>query len=230
MSGTSPVRVLVSDSHPLFAQGVAAVLRGGDRFWVEVAPVPPGELSGLDSYPLAVLGVDADVRGVWAACDHLLSVSRGQQVRFVLLLPGRSEFEMTAAASLGAAAVLPRSASPESLREAAHAVSEGRTLVASGLAERMLSDFATMLRRSREATEFDLSRRELEVLALVAQGRSNREVAAALHISDNTVKNHVRRLLEKLGAQSRTEAVAIAARNGIIAVGQGVWSPTAERA
>ena len=227
---TTPVRVLVSDSHALYAWGMAAVLREDPHPWVQVAETDPGGLSQHDSADVAVIGIDGDVRAVWTICDHLLSIWSARAPRIVLLLPGKSDFEMTAAASVGASAVLPRTTTTGGLREAVQTVASGGSLVASGLAERLLDDVAGMLRRRREQTEIHLSTRELQVLDEVAQGRSNREVAAALHISENTVKNHVRRIMEKLGASSRTEAVAMAARHGLVVLGQGVINPSARRA
>jgi DNA-binding NarL/FixJ family response regulator len=216
---TTPVRVLVSDSHALYALGMAAVLREDPRLWVQVAESDPGALGAHDAADLAVVGIDGDVRAVWSVCDHLLSVWVARPPRIVLVLPGKSDFEMTAAASLGASAVLPRTTTTSALREAVRTVAAGGSMVASGL-----------LRRRREQAEIHLSARELQVLDEVAQGRSNREVASTLHISENTVKNHMRRIMEKLGASSRTEAVAVAARNGLVVLGQGVINPSARRA
>jgi len=221
----SPTRVLVADTHPLQAYGVAAVLRSNPQLWVQVADVPPGRLSSLDGADLAVLGIEDDVSGIWRSCDHLQGL-RPELTALVLLLPGRSEFEMTAAASVGAAAVLPRHASIPALREAIDVVADGRRLVAPGMAERMLDDFAGMLRRSRERSRIDLTTREIEVLELVAAGRSNKAIAGQLHIAENTVKNHVRRIMEKLGAASRTEAVAVALRTGVMVAGHSM-PPTA---
>ena len=92
--------------------------------------------------------------------------------------------------------------------------------MASGMAERMLADFAGMLRRRREASGVDLSKREQEVLELIALGYSKPLNRGALHVSDNTVKNHVARILEKLGAGSRTEALVVAVRAGLVEIGQ----------
>jgi DNA-binding NarL/FixJ family response regulator len=231
MSDRAPTRVFISDSQPIYAHGIAAALRGAGDLWVSVTETAPGELLGHDAADVLVVGVEGDVHGVWAACDHLLALLLTPPApRVVLLLPGRSEFEMTAAASLGAAAVLPRTSSPPALLDAVRAVADGRTLVAAGMAERMLSEFAGMLRRSREAAEIDLSKREREVLALVAEGRSNRDIAGRLHISENTVKNHVRRIMEKTGTSSRTGAVAEAAKQGLLVVGHSTTIPSARRA
>lgn len=227
---TTPVRVLVSDSHAVYALGLASVLREDPQLWVQVAESEPSALGPHDVPEMAVIGIDGDVREVWAICDHLLTIWSTRPPRIVLVLPGKSDFEMTAAASLGASAVLSRTTTTNGLREAVRTVAAGGSMVASGLAERLLDDVAGMLRRRREQAEIHLSPRELQVLDEVAQGRSNREVASALHISENTVKNHVRRIMEKLGASSRTEAVALAARNGLVVLGQGVINPSAWRA
>jgi len=229
-SPAQPLRVTVCDTHPIYAHGVATLLREDPGLWVQLVDGEPGGLSGSDAGDLAVIGIDGEVRTIWAVCDHLLEVWAGRSTRVVMVLPGRSDFEMTAAASLGAAAILPRTTSPGQLAQAVRTVAGGGSMVSSGLAERLLEDVAGMLRRRREQTEIHLSARELQVLDEVAQGRSNREIGATLHISENTVKNHVRRLMEKLGANSRTEAVAVAARNGLVVLGQGVVNPSARRA
>lgn len=226
----TPARILISDDYPLFARGLAEALRDRADLWVNVANDPPSSLTDPGSVDVLVAGVEGDVTVIWEACDHLRTALAPQPPPIVLLLPGRSEFEMTAAAELDAAAVLPRSATVAALGDALTAVIEGRTLVAAGMAERMLSDFAGLLRRRREASGVDLSRREQQVLELIADGRSNRDIAAVLHLSDHTVKNHVRRILEKLGAESRTEALVIAVRAGIVVVGQSNWSPSPRRA
>ena len=216
----APTRALVGDTHPLFALGVAEALRADQRLWVQVLDGEPSSVSARDTGEVAVIGIDGDVRVVWETCDHLHATWGNTGPRVVLLLPGRSQFEMTAAASMGAAAVLPRSASPAMLHEAVQAVAAGRSLVGDGMAERLLDEFAGMLRQRREQRDTGLTARETQVLSLVAEGRSNREIAGILHLSESTVKNHVRRLLEKLGAASRTEAVAVAARSGMVVLGR----------
>lgn len=222
MPEDSPVtRTLVVDTHPMFALGVAEALRAQVGLWVQLLAGEPRGVTASDQADVAVVGIDGDVRTIWEICDHLHSVWVNQGPRVVLILPGRSQFEMTAAASMGAAAVLPRTAGAASIVEAVQAVVSGRSLVGGGLAGRMLDEFAGLLRQRREQADTGLTPRETEVLQLVSQGRSNREISASLHISENTVKNHMRRLMEKLGAASRTEAVAVAARSGMIQLGQG---------
>jgi two-component system NarL family response regulator len=87
------------------------------------------------------------------------------------------------------------------------------------MASKLLNEFNTLVKRAEEKQQFPAPRltdRELEVLKLVAQGMSNREIAEQLYISENTVKNHVRNILEKLHLHSRMEAVVYAVREKLL--------------
>jgi two-component system NarL family response regulator len=109
--------------------------------------------------------------------------------------------------SAGARGAVDRDIEEMALVQAARAVADGRTVVNAGA--------RTDAAGSRPPT---LTRRESQVLALLCAGRTNHEIAEALVISDNTVKNHVRRLYEKLQVRSRTEAVVRAARWGLVRI------------
>ena len=118
--------------------------------------------------------------------------------------------------SAGARGAVDRDIDEAALVQAARAVAEGRTVVNAGAR----ADGAG----GRPPT---LTRREAQVLSLLCSGSTNREIAEALVISDNTVKNHVRRLYEKLQVRSRTEAVVRAARWGLVRIdGEGSLSGT----
>ena len=89
------------------------------------------------------------------------------------------------------------------------------------MASKLLTEFATMARRGKDAEQVPLPRlteRELEVLKLVARGLNNRDIAKELFISENTVKNHVRNILEKLQLHSRMEAVVYAVREKLLEI------------
>jgi len=120
-----------------------------------------------------------------------------------------------AAAALagGARGVLPRSAAPRRMHAALHAVAESELVIDETFAN-------ALLRRARPAVAMiaPLTRREREVLQLLAAGMTNKEIASRLGITDHTVKFHVNGILGKLGAVTRTEAVVEAARRGLIAV------------
>lgn len=112
----------------------------------------------------------------------------------------------------GAMAVLPRGVDAAALGAAVSAVLEGLAV-----SDPSLEPSPSAMPRRDEAEE-NLTPRELEVLGLVAEGLSNKAVAARLGIRESTVKDHVNSILEKLGAQSRTEAVTLALRRGLIAI------------
>jgi len=118
----------------------------------------------------------------------------------------------------GASGFLLKDASPEELVHAVRVVAAGDALLSPGITRRMIEQFAA--RRPRPARDAgvlaQLTDREREVLMLVAQGRSNREVGAELFISDHTVKTHVGRLLTKLGARDRVQLVIFAYDNGLV--------------
>ncbi|MEY4170183.1 MAG: hypothetical protein RLZ94_1256 [Actinomycetota bacterium] len=129
--------------------------------------------------------------------------------RLLVLVGGPTADELGALVSAGARGAVDRDLDEAALMSAAHAVADGRTVVNAGT-------------RSSGATTRppDLTRREFQVLALLGEGRTNHQIAEALVISENTVKNHVRRLYEKLQVRSRTEAVVKAARWGLVRLGE----------
>ena len=140
---------------------------------------------------------------------RLVDLSRAGQL--VIALVTNSE-QARRVRAVGAAAVLPRSVDAPALGAALAAVLEGLTV----------SD-PTLEAPSGESLDLDdigesLTPRELEVLGRIAEGLSNKAIAARLGIRESTVKDHVNSLLDKLGAQSRTEAVTLALRRGLIAI------------
>ena len=95
----------------------------------------------------------------------------------------------------------------------------GQSLISPSMASKLLGEFSNLAKRAEERTSVPaprLTERELEVLRLVAQGKSNREIAGDLYISENTVKNHVRNILEKLHLHTRMEAVMYAVREKLL--------------
>ena len=119
----------------------------------------------------------------------------------------------------GASGFLLKDATPEELVQAVRVVAAGDALLSPGITRRMIEQFAA--RRPRPPRDAgilaQLTDREREVLMLIAQGRSNREVGAELFISDHTVKTHVGKLLMKLGARDRVQLVIFAYDNGLVA-------------
>ena len=108
-----------------------------------------------------------------------------------------------------------------SFSSAVNAALRGQAWVSDSLTAAMTSDLGVQLRRGQQAADYGLTPRENEILQLMATGLSNRDIAVRLFISHNTVKNHVRAVLDKLHAATRTEAVMIGARVGLIDLATG---------
>ena len=116
----------------------------------------------------------------------------------------------------GALGYLLKSCTPEELAGAIRTVHAGETIVSPGIAREALAAFEGKDEIEDEATMLSLTERELEIVGSLAQGKSNKEIARALYISDNTVRNHIANIYKKLHINDRTQAVLYAIRNGLV--------------
>ena len=139
--------------------------------------------------------------------------------RIIMLTVSDEEADLYEAIKGGASGYLLKDASTDEVAQAVRVVADGQSLISPSMAMKLLDEFKQMSRqdRSQPATP-RLTERELEVLRLVAQGLNNREIAKQLFISENTVKNHVRNILEKLQLHSRMEAVMYAVREKLLEI------------
>lgn len=214
------MRVVVADHQPLFRRGVADVLAD------EPDLVVVGETDDADDLVEVVTRGRADVvlldlgvRGGGVEACTLLRESR-PDVRVVVLAHAEDDSDLAGAVRAGARGYLLKDTTPAELVHAVREVAAGSSLLSPAMASRLLDEFAVLVRRQDAPAEGTgaLSRRELEVLTLVAQGLNNRAIAEQLFISENTVKNHVRNIHEKLQVHSRMEAVVIAVRAGVLQI------------
>ena len=217
----APVRVLVVDDHALFRRGLGLVLESEDGIEV-VGEAGDGAAGLARAAALAPDVVLMDVRmptmsGIDAA-RHL--AEQVPTARVVMLTVSDDEEDLYEAIKVGAAGYLLKEISVEEVAGAVRSVMQGHTLISPSIAGKLLGEFASLASRcadrSPEVAPPRLTPRELEVLRLVAQGRTNREVGALLHISENTVKNHVRNILGKLQLHSRIQAVLYAVREQLL--------------
>jgi two-component system NarL family response regulator len=131
------------------------------------------------------------------------------------------EADLYDAIKAGAMGYLLKEISIEEVASAIRAVHGGQSLISPSLASKLITEFATMRRGGDDPKQVPAPRltdRELEVLKLVAKGLANRDIAKQLYISENTVKNHIRNILEKLQLHSRIQAVAYALREKILEI------------
>jgi len=141
------------------------------------------------------------------------------QTKIMVLTHAKQESTLFRALKLGARAYLTKHIGVDDLISSIHRVHAGEVIISAPMAAKMLNEFAS-LEDKKDAQQADqetnLSKRELEVLQLVAGGTTNKEVAEALFISENTVKGHLSRILEKMNVRNRQQAVVMAMEKGII--------------
>ena len=137
--------------------------------------------------------------------------------KIVMLTVSDEEADLYEAVKNGASGYLLKDSSIEEVAQGIRVVAEGQSLISPSMAAKLIDEFKTMSRPDRsQGPALKLTERELDVLRLVAKGLSNRDVAHRLAISENTVKNHVRNMLEKLQLRSRMEAAMYAVREKLV--------------
>ena len=215
---SEPVRVVVVDDQELFRRGLTMLL--GIEDGIEVV----GEASnGIDGVSLVVSSVPdvvlLDVRmpkqsGIEACVAIKEAVP---MTKIIMLTVSDDEADLYEAVKSGASGYLLKDSSIEEVAQGIRVVADGQSLISPSMAAKLIDEFKTMSKPDRTAgPALKLTERELEVLRFVARGLSNRDVAAQLAISENTVKNHVRNILEKLQLHSRMEAVMYAVREKLL--------------
>lgn len=217
---TDRIRVMICDDHALFRRGLIMVLEAEDDIEV-VGEAEDGRDAVervADIVPDVVL---MDVRmpeidGIEAT--RLIS-DQAPSAKILMLTVSDEESDLYEAIKAGATGYLLKEISIEEVASAVRAVVSGQSLISPSMASKLLTEFTNLAKRADERTSVPtprLTERELEVLRLVAQGMSNREIAGELYISENTVKNHVRNILEKLHLHTRMEAVMYAVREKLL--------------
>lgn len=205
------MRVLVVDDHPVVRQGLIAILRFEPDLELvgEAADGREAVRLILERRPDVVL---LDLRLPELSGVEVMRAVRPQapEVRFLVLTTYDTEMYIAPALAAGARGYLLKDAAPDELVRGVRAVMEGRAALEPSVAARLLD-------RMAEPEGGELSEREREVLALLVRGASNKGIAHQLGLSENTVKAHVAHIFNKLGVQSRAEAVAVALQRGLVA-------------
>lgn len=220
--GAVSIRVLLVDDHALFRRGVASVLAREPDLTVvgEASDAEQALARAKELHPdVVLLDVKMPGRSGLEVCAELVEAVPG--VRVVMLTISDAEDDLYAAVRAGASGYLLKEISPEDVVAAVRSVHAGQSLISPTMAGKLLTEFAAMVRREDELRDSGAPRltdRELEVLKLVARGLNNRDIAHELFISENTVKNHVRNILEKLQLHSRMEAVVYAVREKLLEI------------
>jgi len=214
-----PIRVLLVDDHVLFRKGLASLIDPLEDMEV-VGEAGDGREAlerARELMPDLIL-MDIHMPGWDGLKATQLIKEEMPYVKIVMLTISDDDEDIFEAIKSGAQGYLLKNLEPEELFEMLRGVYRGEAPISGLTAARILDEFARLARRKSSGSNSgeSLTPREREVLQLVAQGATNKEIASQLFIAGNTVKNHLRNILAKLHVQNRVQAAAYALREGLI--------------
>jgi len=209
MSDVKTIRVLSADDHPLLREGIATLINSQpDMKLIAEAANGQEAIHQFNQHRPDVTLMDLrlpDISGI----DAVIAIrSQHPEARIIMLTTFEGDVEIQRALEAGARGYLLKSMPPKDMVEAIRQVHAGKKRIPAEIASHLAEHMGD------EA----LTEREIEVLRAIAEGNRNRDIANQLFISEETVKVHIKHIMEKLNASDRTQAVAIGVRRGIIAL------------
>ncbi|MEW5961474.1 MAG: response regulator transcription factor [Chloroflexota bacterium] len=206
------IRILIVDDHTLLRHGLRLILNHAEGLTV-VGEAGDGEEAIVLARELKpdVILMDVNMPGL-DGIEATRRIRAAQpEIQVLMLTISQHDDDLIGAIKAGARGYLLKNAQSSEVIESIRRVMAGEAIVPPPMMARVLDELAQPAPTSKE-----LSERESDILKLVAQGLSNKEIAAQLYISENTVKTHVRHILEKLNLSNRAEAAVYAVRAGLI--------------
>jgi DNA-binding NarL/FixJ family response regulator len=221
------IRVALADDQALVRAGFSALLDAQDDIAV-VGEADDGDaavaLARRERPDIVLMDIRMPGMDGLAATRAIVGDERLADVRIVILTTFELDEYVFEAIRSGASGFLVKDTEPVELLRAIRAVAAGDALLSPGVTRRLIGEFATRTREPRgtvDRTLDSLTEREREVMALVAEGLSNDEIAERLYVSPMTAKTHVSRAMTKLGARDRAQLVVFAYESGLVRPG---WS------
>ncbi len=217
------IRVLIVDDHALYRRGLQTVLSTEDG--IEVVGEAADGIEAVDQAEeilpdVIVMDVGMPKRGGIDACRVIKQ--RVPSARILMLTSSDDEANLFEAVRAGANGYLLKDVPPEEVAAGIRSVFQGQSLLSPLMASKLLEEFKAISQKDVPPAPTPglelprLTQRELEILQRVAKGKLNREIGAELFISENTVRNHIRNILDKLQMHSRMEAAMYAVRQRLI--------------
>lgn len=216
MMESKPLRVMVVDDHEVVRLGLKALLSSRPGFEVvgEAETAEEAISKALSLMPDVII-VDVRLPGAngLEVCRRIKE--KAPQIKVIVLTAFPDDDYVIEAVEAGADGYMLKRVGSSELLEVLEKVRRGESVLDSSLLPKVFAYLRKLRKKERCEAFASLSERELQILALLAQGKSNREIAEELFLSEKTVRNYISQVLEKLGLSSRTEAVAYALRHGI---------------
>jgi DNA-binding NarL/FixJ family response regulator len=216
------LRVVICDDHALFRRGLEMVLE--DEPDIEVVGEATDGIQAVEKAQelmpdVILMDVRMPNRSGIEATQQIKELL--PHVKILVLTISDDEADLYESIKAGATGYLLKEISTDEVADAIRSVWAGHSRISPAMASKLLTEFQAMTKRADDRQQIApprLTERELEVLRLVAKGLNNRDIAKNLFISENTVKNHIRNILEKLQLHSRMEAVIYAVREKILEI------------
>lgn len=210
------VRVLLADDHPLFRDGITSLLAARDYVVVGQAGNGAEAVKLVSQVDPDLILMDIRMPGLNGLAATRLIKASHPDMRIVIVTVSEEDADLFEAIKSGAVGYLQKSLESEQFFDLLDSVMRGEPGLTPLLAGKILREFARPDSADTEPTPDDLTPREREVLELVAQGATNAEIADQLGVSENTIKFHMKNILQKLHVRNRAEVVAYALRSGMI--------------